>query len=264
MHVVKKTGSAPSGGYDNIILPGGFVQQHPFEISKQGFIIFGKKIKDTYPESFFKQIISIGKCIVQLISKVPAKVGFSGSHITDQIDAHSGKSKNNFSTFAPPKKDEIMNIRSLAFYISVITFLLVYGCRSDGHNGNIPADLVNNPNSASEKSDKASLPAIKFEETEHDFGRIIEGETVSFAFNFTNTGKSDLIIAEVTSSCGCTVPSYPKMPIRPGESGTVKVAFNSNGKRGYQSKDVVVASNTQPNTTVIRIKAQVVNPGAEK
>ena len=104
---------------------------------------------------------------------------------------------------------------------------------------------------------------ITFEETEHDFGKIIEGETVNFSFRFTNTGKSDLLLAEVTSSCGCTVPSYPKMPIRPGEQGEVKVAFNSNGRKGFQSKTVLVASNTQPNTTLLRIKAQVVNPADE-
>ena len=159
-----------------------------------------------------------------------------------------------------------MNFRIVLLYLTLLLFAGLSGCRSGNQDGfdNLPSDLVNNPNTASGKTDQGSLPVIQFEETEHDFGRIIEGETVSFSFNFKNTGKSDLILAEVTSSCGCTVPSYPKTPIRPGESGTVKVAFNSNGRRGYQSKSIVVASNTQPNTTVIRIKAQVVNPGSEK
>jgi hypothetical protein len=159
-----------------------------------------------------------------------------------------------------------MIARKLSIFLLLISFFLFSGCKSGGHNGleTISADVVNNPNSASGKGDKGSLPVIQFEETEHDFGRIIEGETVSYDFKFKNTGKSDLIIAEVTTSCGCTVPSYPKTPIRPGEGGVVKVAFNSNGKRGYQSKNVIVASNTQPNTTLVRIKAQVVNPGTEK
>jgi len=154
----------------------------------------------------------------------------------------------------------------LVFKLSFVLLLLTTGCKSGGENGNetLPADLVRNPNSASGKNNKESLPVIQFEEIEHDFGRIIEGESVSYAFNFTNTGKSDLILADVSTSCGCTVPSYPKTPIRPGESGVVKVAFNSNGKRGYQSKNIIVAANTQPNTTVIRIKAQVVNPASER
>ncbi|MEI7725174.1 MAG: DUF1573 domain-containing protein [Bacteroidota bacterium] len=159
-----------------------------------------------------------------------------------------------------------MKAVKFALFISFIALLIVSGCKSDGLNGqgDISADLVNNPNSASGTVDKGSLPVIQFEESEHDFGRIIEGESVSYDFKFKNTGKSDLIIAEVSTSCGCTVPSYPKTPIRPGQGGIVKVAFNSNGKRGFQSKNVMVASNTQPNTTMIRIKAQVVNPATEK
>jgi hypothetical protein len=159
-----------------------------------------------------------------------------------------------------------MIARTLSIFIFIISIFIVSGCKSGSHNGleTISADVVNNPNSATGTGDKSSLPIILFEETEHDFGRIIEGETVSYEFKFKNSGKSDLIIAEVTTSCGCTVPSYPKTPIRPGEGGSVKVAFNSNGKRGYQSKNVIVASNTQPNTTVVRIKAQVVNPSTEK
>jgi hypothetical protein len=159
-----------------------------------------------------------------------------------------------------------MKAAKFIMFISFIALLTISGCKSDGSNGvgAIPADLVNNPNSASGTVDKGSLPVIEFEEIEHDFGRIIEGESVSYSFKFKNTGKSDLIIAEVTTSCGCTVPSYPKTPIRPGEGGILKVAFNSNGRRGFQSKNITVASNTQPNTTMIRIKAQVVNPETEK
>ncbi|HNY02279.1 MAG TPA: DUF1573 domain-containing protein [Bacteroidales bacterium] len=151
-----------------------------------------------------------------------------------------------------------------ALALSFLMILFLTGCRSGAGNQEdpIPADVVNNPNSASGQS-TGTLPVITFEDTEHDFGKILEGETVNYSFQFTNTGKSDLLIAEVTSSCGCTVPSYPKNPIRPGSKGEIKVAFNSNGKRGFQSKSILVATNTQPNTTVIHIKAQVVNPEAE-
>jgi hypothetical protein len=123
--------------------------------------------------------------------------------------------------------------------------------------------VVFNPNSASGNENKDLLPVIKFDESEHDFGRILEGETVSYEFAFTNTGKSDLLIADVSTSCGCTVPSYPKAPLRPGEKGIVKVTFNSQGRRGYQTKNVIVVSNTQPNTTILKIKAQVINSASE-
>ncbi|MEI7663567.1 MAG: DUF1573 domain-containing protein [Bacteroidota bacterium] len=159
-----------------------------------------------------------------------------------------------------------MNFKKISIIITLFAILVTSGCKpgSQGGQGSISTDVVNNPNSASGKPNSGSLPSIKFDDIEHDFGRIIEGETVSYSFNFKNTGKSDLLIAEVSTSCGCTVPSYPRTPIRAGETGTIKVAFNSNGKRGYQNKNILVVSNTQPNTTVIRIKAQVVNPGADK
>lgn len=159
-----------------------------------------------------------------------------------------------------------MNLKRVPILFLFSAMMLLFGCNQDGQNDeeSLSTDVVINPNTANGNPDQGSLPVIQFEETEHDFGRIIEGETVSFSFKFTNTGKTDLIIAEVSSSCGCTVPSYPKTPIRPGETGTIKVAFNSNGRRGYQNKNVVVISNTQPNATVIKIKAQVVNPATEK
>jgi hypothetical protein len=146
--------------------------------------------------------------------------------------------------------------------IGLLVFLL-YSCGS-GDQGMISSDVVNNPNSAMGKPDLSSLPAIKFEEDVHDFGKIIEGETVSYSFKFTNTGKSDLVIADVSTSCGCTVPSYPKTPIRPGGRDVIKVSFNSAGKRGFQSKNIVIVANTQPNSTTVKIKAQVIGPGSDK
>jgi hypothetical protein len=146
------------------------------------------------------------------------------------------------------------------FSFILIALIFLNSCnRAD--NNELSTDVVNNPNSANGKSDLSVLPQIKFEAEVHDFGKIIEGETVSYSFKFKNTGKSDLVIADVSTSCGCTVPSYPKTPVRPGDEDEIKVAFSSAGKRGYQSKTIVVVANTQPNTTIIKIKAQVVSPG---
>lgn len=156
-----------------------------------------------------------------------------------------------------------MNYRALV--LIGIFFILVTGCNSNSGNQEqlLDSNVVTNPNSATAKGNKDLLPFIAFEEPEHDFGRIIEGESVSFNFIFTNTGKQDLVIADVSTSCGCTVPSYPKSAIRPGESGSVKIAFNSKGRKGYQTKTIVVVANTQPNVTQLKIKAQVVAPGAD-
>ncbi len=157
-----------------------------------------------------------------------------------------------------------MHSRHLLFGILAASVISLASCHSRNNSGELqlPASVVTNPNSASDKPN-GELPIISFDKTEHDFGKIVEGETVSCDFNFTNTGKADLVILEVSTSCGCTVPSYPKNAIRPGQSGVIKVAFNSHGKRGQQSKNVVVIANTQPNATSLRIKAKVVNPAEE-
>ncbi|NOY49916.1 MAG: DUF1573 domain-containing protein, partial [Chlorobi bacterium] len=107
---------------------------------------------------------------------------------------------------------------------------------------------------------QGDLPVITFEETEHDFGKIIQGEKVSYSFKFTNTGKSALLISRVSTSCGCTVSSYPKVPVQPGQTEYVEATFDSKHKKGFQNKSITIMANTQPNKTVIRIKGQVVLP----
>jgi hypothetical protein len=151
------------------------------------------------------------------------------------------------------------------FIIVTLFAALIFtsACSSD-QNSAISGDVINNPNTASGNGDRSILPAFVFQEEVHDFGKIIEGESVSFDFKFKNTGKSDLLISDVSTSCGCTVPIFTKEPIRAGQTGVIKVTFSSAGKRGFQSKNIVVVANTQPNTTTLRIKAQVVSPGSEK
>ncbi|MEI6456379.1 MAG: DUF1573 domain-containing protein [bacterium] len=157
-----------------------------------------------------------------------------------------------------------MNPRIFFLFLFLLTGGLFISCGSSldkNSQESLPADIVNNPNTASGQGDKSTLPVITFVETEHDFGKLLQGENVSYTFKFTNTGKSDLLIAEVSTSCGCTVPSFPKAPVKPGEEGSIKVTFASKGQKGFQSKNVLVVSNTQPNTVVLRIKAQVVSAG---
>jgi hypothetical protein len=157
-----------------------------------------------------------------------------------------------------------MRSRSLFPGLVAVVMIIFTSChsRNQGRDAGLPASVVTNPNSASGET-SSDLPILTFDKTEHDFGKIVEGETVSCEFKFTNTGKADLVILNVSTSCGCTVPSYPKNAILPGESGVIKVAFNSHGKRGQQNKNVVVNANTQPTATTLRIKAKVVNPEDE-
>ena len=100
---------------------------------------------------------------------------------------------------------------------------------------------------------------ITFSEYEHDFGKIYEGEQVSYFFKYTNTGTSDLIVTSASASCGCTVPKYDVKPIRPGDSGTMEVKFDSTGRNGVQTKTVSVKSNAGSPVVMLRITADVIN-----
>lgn len=104
--------------------------------------------------------------------------------------------------------------------------------------------------------------AIQFAEMEHDFGTIEQKTTNPKVFTFTNTGDEPLIISNAKGSCGCTVPEYPRQPIAPGETGEIKVIYSPGTQVNQQVKTVTITANTEPATTVLRIKADV-TPGAE-
>ena len=88
---------------------------------------------------------------------------------------------------------------------------------------------------------------IKFDKTVHNFGKFSENSPVQTAiFTFTNTGTAPLIINNAVASCGCTVPSYSKAPIKPGEKGTVKVTYNGKGKfPGHFKKTITLRTNAK-------------------
>ena len=151
-----------------------------------------------------------------------------------------------------------MRMKKLVFIIPIILLFLFIGC-SNERKGNLSTDVVTNPNTASGNQEN-KLPVIEFEKDIHDFGKLIAGEKAIFSFKFKNKGDSDLVISQVKSSCGCTVPRFPKEPIPPGDGGVIKVTFDSSGRKGKQNKGITVVSNCQPNSTIIRIKAQVISP----
>lgn len=127
------------------------------------------------------------------------------------------------------------------------------------------SSLINNPVTADEAIKPEDAAKIEFEEEVFDFGDIVEGDVVEHVFKFTNVGKNPLIISHAQGSCGCTVPEWPHAPVLPGESGEIKVKFNSKGKQGEQDKSVTISANTIPNKTKIRVVGGVeVNPETEK
>ena len=120
------------------------------------------------------------------------------------------------------------------------------------------ADIIRNP-VAIQEPDSTSAARMDFAETEYQFGEVDEGAIVRHTFRFTNSGKVPLLITDARSTCGCTVPSYPKEPVAPGASGTVEVVFNTAHKNGRQRKPVTLTANTYPSITTIYVDGTVLN-----
>jgi Protein of unknown function (DUF1573) len=91
----------------------------------------------------------------------------------------------------------------------------------------------------------------------YNFGAITEGEKVEYSYRFKNTGTNPLVIFSASASCGCTVPEKPEKPILPGETGFIKVVFNSAGKHGHNEKDINVASNANPSFPALKLTGEV-------
>lgn len=100
---------------------------------------------------------------------------------------------------------------------------------------------------------------IKFESNTHDFGSFSEkSPKVTCTFKFTNTGDSPLVIHQAIATCGCTVPLYPKEPIRPGESGEIKVTYNGAGKfPGRFQKTITLRTNATSEIVRLVVKGDM-------
>ncbi|MBO6026049.1 MAG: DUF1573 domain-containing protein [Bacteroidales bacterium] len=106
-------------------------------------------------------------------------------------------------------------------------------------------------------------PEIEFEKLVHDYGEVPYNGNGECEFRFTNTGNEPLILQKPKSSCGCTVPTWPKEPILPGESDVIKVTYRTT-KVGAINKTITVTSNAKTNgTVVLRIKGTVLEQPTE-
>ena len=167
----------------------------------------------------------------------------------------------------------------LSLVTSIIVSTILFSCGSGETSNSKPisesskTEAVDPPvNAKPDKFDPAKkqapepagpLTGISFNEYEHDFGVMDEGDVVTYYFEFTNTGAEPLILDKCKGSCGCTVPQCPKNPIAPGESGSIEVKFNSKGKKNKQTKKITVTANTDPTQTILTITANVTPAPAE-
>lgn len=104
-----------------------------------------------------------------------------------------------------------------------------------------------------------SKPEVKFNKNVHDYGSVKEEVEVALSeFEFTNTGKTPVVIQRVITSCGCTTPSYTREPVLPGKKGKVKVAYNTIHRPGTFRKNVRVYTNVPDTVYTLTIKGHVI------
>jgi hypothetical protein len=99
---------------------------------------------------------------------------------------------------------------------------------------------------------------IEFESETIDYGTIEKGSDGVRVFKFKNTGDAPLIVSDVKSSCGCTVPKKPTEPILPGENGEIEVKYDTNRVNPIR-KTITVTSNAVTQTVALKIKGTVID-----
>jgi len=157
-------------------------------------------------------------------------------------------------------------IKKISLLAAIGLLVITAGCKKENTEATPVTeskDIINVSNSSTPVPADGKYPVITFEEEEHDFGTIQQGDKVVHDFKFKNTGEADLTITSARGSCGCTVPEYPKTPIKVGETANIKVSFNSAGKQGETSKTVTLLCNTKEGNKILKIKANIEVPAKD-
>ncbi|MEO6894972.1 MAG: DUF1573 domain-containing protein [Ginsengibacter sp.] len=134
------------------------------------------------------------------------------------------------------------------FAFLVVGSLFSCDIRRDGNN------TISLAKMGASFTDTTSVQVI---DSVYDFGKAIEGTKVAYNYRFKNTGKKPLVISSAQASCGCTVPEKPEEPIQPGETGILKVVFNTASRPGPAHKTITVVSNAYPGFPVLLLKGVV-------
>jgi hypothetical protein len=140
------------------------------------------------------------------------------------------------------------NVRIISVSIALLlTAISILSCSpgSNPKNDEIKKEVID------------GVPEITFDTLFYDFGNLIEGEKVAFTFKYKNTGTADLLIFDVYSTCGCTIPSFSKEPVSPGKEGKIEVLFDSANRSGLQNKTITLKLNTPEGEKSLWIKANV-------
>jgi len=149
---------------------------------------------------------------------------------------------------------KIIKMKKVLLAFSALCLVAFTSCKEDA-TSKIKSENV--AVAAERDATAGDFPVISFTETEHDFGTIVNGTPVETKFNYTNTGKTPLVVSNIKSTCGCTVPSdWNRSPLAPGESAEFTVKFNGKGANQVQ-KSITLTTNTEKGSEIVKIKAFV-------
>lgn len=122
--------------------------------------------------------------------------------------------------------------------------LLVLSCNQNDAQTAAPGN--NTPSGQASANDSASFTSIEWiDSVQQDLGTIKEGQTPEISWRFKNTGSKPLVIENASATCGCTIAEKPAQPVMPGEEGSIKAKFTSEGRPGPNTKQVMVSANTK-------------------
>lgn len=148
-------------------------------------------------------------------------------------------------------------IKNSFLIILILAVSLLFSCKNDNAKAKVNQENVEKAK-ARDIEIKNNIATVTFDKSVYDFGTVNEGEVVKTTFVVTNTGTTDLIITNAQASCGCTVPTWPKNPIKPNSTGNIEVAFNTSGKPNKQSKTITLTTNTESGREVLTLKGSVI------
>lgn len=150
-------------------------------------------------------------------------------------------------------------MKKILLGLTALSLVAFTSCKEDAskkiEEANVTAAAVRDANAS-------KFPVLEFEETEHDFGEIEKNQAVETVFTYKNTGNAPLVITEIKSSCGCTVPEdWSREPLAPGKAGKFTVKFNGSGANKI-TKTITVTANTEKGSEVVKISAFVKDSNA--
>ncbi len=145
-------------------------------------------------------------------------------------------------------------MKKIILGLSALCMIAFTSCK-DNAESKIQSDNV--AEAAARDANSGKLPSIEFNETVHDFGTIPNGTPVSTVFTYKNTGESPLVVSDIKSTCGCTVPSDWTKEVMPGQTGEFKVNFDGKGNGNQVTKTITLTTNTEKGSETVSIKAFV-------